>query len=240
MSRLSADPAGVLPLVSSLFSSIFFPAVDSAFLCYTVIMSIEELQKKLHLYAESHPPKPVRRSAVLVPLLYRGEEPELLFEQRSFLLEHQPGEVCFPGGRVEGDETPEEAALREICEELLVTPEQVRILAPLNAFYSSTDQNISAFVCRLEGYQGTFSEDEVEKVFTIPLNWFLEHEPDRYETVRTVIPGEDFPYELIPGGKNYPWKKITHIVPVYPDTDPVIWGLTARITDALCRALKTG
>ena len=130
-------------------------------------MSIEELQKKLHLYAENHPPKPVRRPAVLVPLVYRGEEPELLFEQRSFLLEHQPGEVCFPGGRVEGDETPEEAALREICEELLVTPEQVRILAPLNAFYSSTDQNISAFVCRLEGYQGTFSKDEVEKVFTI-------------------------------------------------------------------------
>ena len=77
-------------------------------------MSIEELQKKLHLYAESHPPKPVRRSAVLVPLLYRGGEPELLFEQRSFLLEHQPGEVCFPGGRVEENETPEEAAVREI------------------------------------------------------------------------------------------------------------------------------
>ena len=204
-------------------------------------MSIEELQKKLHMYAEAHPPRPPRRSAVLVPLIFRdGDQslPDLLFEQRAFDLPHQPGEVCFPGGRVEEGETPEEAALREICEELLIKPEQIQILGPLNFFPSSTDQTICAFAGVLTGYKGTFSPEEVDHVFTIPLRWFLSHEPDRYETFRTVFPGEDFPYELIPGGKNYPWGRIRHIVPVYPDTDPVIWGLTARIIDALCAALQ--
>ena len=236
-------------------------------------MLIEDIKQKLTLYEAAHAPKPPRRSAVLVPLIFPetepgaapGEipdaepgkasgripdaepgkasgripdaEPLLLFEQRSFALKHQPGEVCFPGGKVEEGETPRETALREICEELLISPEQVEILSPLNAFESSTDQTISAFVGRVTGYRGSFSRDEVEQVFTIPLSWFLTHEPNRYTTMRTVVPGEDFPYDLIPGGRNYPWKRIRHTVPVYPDTDPVIWGLTARITDALCKAL---
>ena len=204
-------------------------------------MLIEDIKQKLMVYEAAHPPKPPRRSAVLVPLIFSdetpGEEPLLLFEQRSFALKHQPGEVCFPGGMVEEGETPRETALREICEELLIRPEQVEILSPLNPFESSTDQTISAFVGRVTGYRGSFSRDEVEQVFTVPLSWFLSHEPDRYTTMRTVVPGEDFPYDLIPGGRNYPWKRIRHTVPVYPDTDPVIWGLTARITDALCKAL---
>ena len=236
-------------------------------------MLIEDIKQKLMLYEAAHPPKPPRRSAVLVPLIFPEAEPAgtpgvipdaepagtpgripaaatggtsgripaaeplLLFEQRSFALKHQPGEVCFPGGMVEEGETPRETALREICEELLICPEQVEILSPLNAFESSTDQTISAFVGRVTGYRGSFSRDEVEQVFTVPLSWFLSHEPDRYTTMRTVVPGEDFPYDLIPGGRNYPWKRIRHTVPVYPDTDPVIWGLTARITDALCKAL---
>lgn len=199
---------------------------------------IGEIREHLRLYGEKHPPKPPRRSAVLVPVIFRDGVPELLFEQRALSLMHQPGEVCFPGGRVEEQETPEQAALREICEELLVTPEQVRIIAPLNVFPSSTDQSINAFLGCLDGYCGAFSPDEVEQVFSIPLSWFMEHEPVRYTTVRTVIPGDDFPFDMIPGGRNYPWSHIKHIVPFYYGTDPVIWGLTARIIDALCRALK--
>ena len=56
--------------------------------------------------------------AVLVPLVYRKGEPWLLFEVRADTLGRQPGEVCFPGGRMEGVETPTDCALRETEEEL--------------------------------------------------------------------------------------------------------------------------
>ena len=56
--------------------------------------------------------------AVLVPLVYEKGEPSLLFEVRADTLNRQPGEVCFPGGRMEGGETPLQCALRETEEEL--------------------------------------------------------------------------------------------------------------------------
>ena len=44
--------------------------------------------------------------AVLVPLVEGGEELSLLFEVRAYTLRRQPGEVCFPGGRIEPGESP--------------------------------------------------------------------------------------------------------------------------------------
>lgn len=57
-------------------------------------------------------------------------EDALLFEVRSKRLEMQPGEICFPGGRIESGETPETAALRELWEELRVPSRQVTLLGP--------------------------------------------------------------------------------------------------------------
>ena len=56
-----------------------------------------------------------REYAVLVPLVERPEGLSLLYEVRAHTLRRQPGEVCFPGGRIEGVESPEECALRETC-----------------------------------------------------------------------------------------------------------------------------
>ena len=61
------------------------------------------------------------RYAVLIPWVKKEDGDALLLEVRSEKVK-QPGEVCFPGGRVEPGETTAEAAVRETCEELGLTP----------------------------------------------------------------------------------------------------------------------
>ena len=82
-----------------------------------------------------HVPKPMGNGgsfAVLVPLVRQKTGLSLLFEVRASSLHQQPGEVCFPGGRMEAGETPVQCALRETEEELGLSPEQVRVIGPMD------------------------------------------------------------------------------------------------------------
>ena len=65
--------------------------------------------------------------AVLCPLLEQPDGVHLLFEVRAAQL-RQGGEVCFPGGRLESQETPAECALRETEEELSIPRSQIQLL----------------------------------------------------------------------------------------------------------------
>ena len=59
------------------------------------------------------PPSPLRPAAVLVPIVLREPEPTVLLTRRTDHLHHHPGQVSFPGGRVEDEDTsPIETALR--------------------------------------------------------------------------------------------------------------------------------
>lgn len=55
--------------------------------------------------------------SVLMPFVTTENGDALLLEIRSDNVK-QPGEICFPGGRIESGETPAETAVRETCEEL--------------------------------------------------------------------------------------------------------------------------
>ena len=72
------------------------------------------------------------RYAVLVPLVEQAGQLHLLYEVRAATLRRQPGEVCFPGGRIEGAETPEQCALRETREELGISPDKIQLLGRLD------------------------------------------------------------------------------------------------------------
>ena len=80
--------------------------------------------------AEAHKSRalPKGSAAVLIPILIRDGKYHVLYEVRSAKLKTQPGEVCFPGGRIEQGETPGEAAIREACEELCITRDQMEIV----------------------------------------------------------------------------------------------------------------
>ncbi len=69
--------------------------------------------------------------AVMLPLIQVENELHILFEVRSFDLESQPGEVCFPGGKMEDFEHPSNTALRETMEELNLDQHQIKIIGEL-------------------------------------------------------------------------------------------------------------
>lgn len=171
----------------------------------------------------------IRENAVAVPLLEQNGELCVLFEERSGKLRSQPGEICFPGGAVEPGESPDQAALRETREELLVGGEQVLLLAPLDTLHTPANLIVHPFLAFLKEYRETFSRDEVERVFAVPLSWLLKQEPKQYETRVITVPGEDFPYELIPGGRDYSWRQGRYQVLFYRYENAVIWGMTAKI-----------
>lgn len=168
-------------------------------------------------------------AAVLVPIVTAGGVPSVLLEVRATTLAVQPGEVCLPGGRVEPGETPRQAAVRETCEELCVTEEQISVIGSMGVRPGPGGMPLHVFVGTLAGYEGSFSSDEVDHTFTLPIDWLVRHEPREFEVVMRPEYPADFPWELVPGGRDYPWRAQKSLVPFYMDTDPVVWGATARV-----------
>lgn len=179
-----------------------------------------------------------RHSSVLVPLVERDGRLEVLFEVRAAALHRQPGEVCFPGGACEEGETTEETAIRETTEELLVNRSQIHILAPLDYLETPGGVTVWTYLGVLDDYRETFSSDEVDHVFTVPLDWLLENEPERYQCTVHTVPNEDFPFHLIPDGKEYHWKKGRYDVYFYQYHGEIIWGMTAKILQAFIKLYR--
>lgn len=167
-----------------------------------------------------------REFAVAAP--YLPESESFLFQVRSQKLNRQPGEVCFPGGAIEEGESPREAAVRETAEELLVPGESVEVIAPLDILSTPFHTRIHPFLVYLPGYRFTYSRDEVQAVFTVPVSFFLETDPQVYYNTVTVQPeSPDFPHHLL-GMEPYPWGKSRYPVLFYQYEDKVIWGMTAQ------------
>ncbi|MFM6930675.1 MAG: CoA pyrophosphatase [Novosphingobium sp.] len=68
-----------------------------------------------------------RPAAVLIAMTER-EEPGMILLHRPSNMRAHPGQIAFPGGKIDPGESPEEAALREAWEELAIPPEQVRVI----------------------------------------------------------------------------------------------------------------
>lgn len=184
--------------------------------------------------------RPVRReNAVLIPLVEAEGETAVLFEVRQSGI-RQGGEICFPGGRIEEDETAEEAAVRETAEELLIPAENVEVAAQMHVMSGPGGARISSCLGILHGYRGTYSEKEVSRVFTVPLRWFARHAPRVSDGAMRVETADDFPYELVPGGRNYPWHRIPRRFYFYESDGGVIWGITAELLYHCLKALGIG
>ena len=179
-------------------------------------------------------PMPVdvkNRFSVMIPLIKRRGEIHLLFEKRALTLRNQPGEISFPGGRIEKNESTRDAAIRETCEELLIGDEDIEI-------YSEGDFLVNPYAAIIYTFIGEIKKDffeispsraEVERIFTVPLKIFMENNPKSYSLNLKVNRSEDFPYHLIPNGESYKFKRGREEVLFYDYKGEIIWGFTAKM-----------
>ncbi len=170
-------------------------------------------------------------AAVLLPLVQTEAGIAVLFEERAHTLRRQPGEICFPGGKVEcSDKNFASTAVRETCEELGLTPGDITICGELDALVTHTGPIIHPFVGTIaDAGKIVYSHSEVEKIFTVPLRALLAMTPQRCSMQLADHPGEDFPFDLVPGRLRGWRRHKEYYVYFYPYEEHIIWGLTARI-----------
>lgn len=197
---------------------------------------MQSMREKIGAYQPQ--PLGVKRGyAVLLPLVWAEEGWQVLYQVRSELVS-QPGEVSFPGGRVEARESYQEAAIRETVEELNVSADRIEILGELDYLVLGKSM-IRCFVGILQGdWTDIVPNEEVVKLFTLPLAELAQEEPTYYQLDSIIDPESNFPFERIRGGKEYPFSHHQRLVPFYEGLPENIWGMTAQFTQRFVEMIK--
>jgi 8-oxo-dGTP pyrophosphatase MutT (NUDIX family) len=151
------------------------------------------------------PPKQsLRRAAVLVGLIDRGEDYGVLLTLRPESMPNHAGQVAFPGGRIEEGETALAAALREAQEEVGVEPASVHILGQADPYLTGSGFAISPFVGVLpEAFVPVPHEREVAAVFETPLSFLMN--PENHQRHEREFRGALRAYYAMPHNGRYIW-----------------------------------
>ena len=118
----------------------------------------------------------LKPAGVLIPIFERAAGLSVLLTRRSHELKHHPGQVSFPGGRMEpGDSTIRHTALRETHEEVGIHPAAVEIVGFMEAMPTITGYAVTPVVGLLDGNPRlTLDPMEVELAFEVPLPFLLD------------------------------------------------------------------
>ena len=128
----------------------------------------------------STPPADIiyKPAAVLVPIGFRNNSPQVVLTRRAGHLEKHAGQISFPGGRAEQEDlTAVETALRESEEEIGLAPDHVEVVGALNTYLTVTNYSVTPVVGLVEPQAGFVAEEgEVAEIFEVPLSFLLDHQ----------------------------------------------------------------
>jgi 8-oxo-dGTP pyrophosphatase MutT (NUDIX family) len=171
-----------------------------------------ELRRQLPLH--------LQRAAVMVPLVERPDGLTVLLTQRASHLKNHPGQISFPGGRIEPDDAgPWAAALRETREEIGLEPDYATLAGYLHDHIVLTGYQITPAVAFVRpGFTLQLDRTEVDDVFEVPLEFVLDASHHVPRSRRFA--GREFLTHDIPYGERH------------------IWGATAGMLLSLYRLLR--
>lgn len=154
--------------------------------------------------------KATKTAAVLVPLCVHEGEVCLLYTLRSSNLKSHSGQVSFPGGMMEPNETHIETALRETEEEVGVPRSNVDVWSPMPQVQGRNNLPITPVVGVIKNFninELQKNPDEVDEIFLVPMKSFCDTRNHAH------------------------WEYMGAALPVFIHEKHKIWGITGHMTN---------
>lgn len=165
---------------------------------------------------------PLRAAAVLVPIVDHADGATILLTKRTDHLSKHPGQVSFPGGRVDPEDTDAvAAALRETDEEIGLDRSYIQVAGFLDEYITGTGYEIKPVVALVKpGFSLTLQQEEVAEAFEVPLSFFLNRDNHKRESAM--------------------WQGVLRHYYSMPYEGYRIWGATAAMLVNLCDVMEVG
>ena len=168
---------------------------------------------------DAHEGMTLRAAGVLVPIIERADGPNVVLTKRSSHLAQHPGQIAFPGGKVDPTDTgPRAAALREAREEIGLPADAAEVLGHLPVHRTGTGFEMTPVLALVSAFDPIPEAGEVDEVFDVPLS--VVGDVSRYRVEARYWRGVLRKYYVVPHGPYY------------------IWGATARILLGLADRLR--
>ncbi len=163
-----------------------------------------------------------RAASVLIGLVQRGELHVLLTQRAPDLRDH-PGQISFPGGRVEASDMDAVAtALREAHEEIGLEARAVEVIGQLPEYATGTGFVVTPVVALVDPHDAVIDAREVAAVFEVPLAFLMNPAHHRRHAVELAGTRREF--------LSMPW-----VDPTDAAQRRFIWGATAAMLRNLYR-----